>query len=120
MGSRPGGSAGNAGNDGPGYWDRYLAHANAYAINVGPAVAALAGGLWPKSLAPATGGRGPLLGSNNPLTSVPRAFGVEGAGGALARTGEAGIGVATIGIGMYNTGVFLGGFVYAAFPSYRP
>ncbi len=32
-----------------------------YLINLGPYAVALAGGLWPKSLAPATGGRRALL-----------------------------------------------------------
>ena len=77
---------------------------------------ALLGGLWPKSLAPATGGRPPLLGSGNPLTSVPRAFGVPGAGSTIVRSGSVGIGIATVGIGFYNIGVFTSGLVYAAFP----
>ena len=98
------------------YWDRYMDHLNEYLINVGPYAAALAGGLWPKSLAPATGGRPPALGSTNPLTSVPRAVGVPGAGSAVVRTGAAGIGLATIAIGFYNVGVFGSGLVYAAFP----
>ena len=91
-------------------------HLNEYLINVGPYASALAGGLWPKSLAPATGGRPPLLGSSNPLTSVPRAVGIPGAGSAVVRTGAAGIGVATVGIGFYNIGVFASGLGYAAFP----
>ena len=98
------------------YWDRYVEHLNEYLINVGPYASALAGGLWPKSLAPATGGRPPLLGSSNPLTSVPRALGIPGAGSAVVRTGAAGIGVATVGIGFYNIGVFASGLGYAAFP----
>jgi RHS repeat-associated protein len=98
------------------YWDRYMDHLNEYLINVGPYAAALAVGLWPKSLAPATGGRPPLLGSSNPLTSVPRAVGIRGAGSAVVRTGAAGIGVATVGIGFYNIGVFASGLGYAAFP----
>lgn len=61
------------------YPDRYLNHLDQYLINVGPYAAALAGGLWPKSWAPATSGRGPLLGSSNSLTSVPRALGIPGA-----------------------------------------
>jgi RHS repeat-associated protein len=98
------------------YWERYLQHLNKYLINVGPYAAALLGGLWPKSWAHVTGGRPPLLGSKNPFTSVPRAFGVPGAGSAIVRTGAAGIGVATVGIGYYNAGVFASGLVYAAFP----
>ncbi|HID48987.1 MAG TPA: RHS repeat-associated core domain-containing protein, partial [Chromatiales bacterium] len=98
------------------YWDRYMDHLNEYLINVGPYAAALAGGLWPKSLAPATGGRPPALGSTNPLTSVPRAVGIPGAGSTVVRTGAAGIGVATVGIGFYNIGVFASGLGYAAFP----
>ncbi len=99
-----------------GYWDRYLEHLNKYLINVGPYVGALGGGLWPKSLVPRTGGRPPVFGSPNPLTSVPRAIGVPGAGSAVVRGGAATIGVVTAAIGSYNIGVIVGGFVYAAFP----
>lgn len=101
----------------PTYGDRYMEHLDDYLINVGPYAAALAGGLWPKSLSPATGGRGPLLGSKNPLTSVPRGFGVPGAGSSAVRVGSAGIGVATVAVGFYNIGVFGSGLAYAA-PSY--
>ncbi|MCO5067751.1 MAG: RHS repeat-associated core domain-containing protein [Kiritimatiellae bacterium] len=100
----------------PAYWERYLQHVEAYSINVGPAAWALVGGLWPKSWAPATGGRPPLLGSGNPLTSVPRALGILGSGSTIVRAGAAGIGIATVGVGFYNIGVFVSGFVYAAFP----
>jgi hypothetical protein len=82
-------------------------------INVGPYAVALLGGVLPKSMAPATGGRGPLLGSTNPLTSVARACGVPGAGNAIARTGAAGIGLATVGIGMFNATMFVQGLAYA-------
>ena len=108
-----GGGGGGAKGDGRDYWDRYMDFTGEYAVNVGPYAAAMLGGLWPKSLAPATGFRGPLLGSKNPLTSVPRACGVPGAGGALARTGAAGIGLATVGIGMYNATIFAEGLLYA-------
>ena len=91
-------------------------HLNEYLINVGPYASALADGLWPKSLAPATGGRPALLGSSNPLTGVPHAVRVHGAGSAVVRTGATGIGVATVGIGFYNIGVFKSGLGYAAFP----
>ncbi len=101
----------------PTYGDRYMKHLDEYLINVGPYASALAGGLWPKSLSPATGGRGPLLGSKNPLTSVPRGFGVPGAGSTAVRVGSAGIGVATVAVGFYNVGVFGSGLAYAA-PSY--
>jgi hypothetical protein len=100
-------------SDGPSYGDRYVDFVSDNAINVGPYAAALAGGLWPKSWAPATGFRGPLLGSTNPLTSVPRAFGVPGANSVLARTGAAGIGVLTVGIGFYDLTIELEGFLYA-------
>ena len=100
----------------PGYWDRYLQHVDAYAINVGPAAWALVGGLWPKSWSIATGGRPPLLGSRNPLTSVPRSLGIPGSGSMIVRTGATSIGILTVGVGFYNIGVFVGGFVYAAFP----
>jgi RHS repeat-associated protein len=108
------------------FGDRYLQHLDAYLINVGPAAAGLLGGLWPKSLAPATGGRGPFLGSANPLTSVPRAFGGFGipivAAAAATTAGQftaASIGVATVGIGYYNVGVFTSGLAYAAFPGWN-
>jgi hypothetical protein len=91
------------------YGDRYLDFVTDNMINVGPAAAALAGGLWPKSWSPATGGRGPMLGSSNPLTSVPRGFGVPGAGSAVVRGGSAVIGVATVGIGFYNIGILANG-----------
>jgi len=99
-----------------GYMDRYLEHVETYSIDVGAAAAALAGGLLPKSLSPATGGRPPLLGSKNPLTSVPRALGLPGSGSPLMRAGAAGIGMATVAVGMYNAGVMTSGLVYAAFP----
>jgi RHS repeat-associated protein len=98
----------------PTFGERYMSHLDEYLIDVGPYASALGGGLWPKSLAPATGGRGPLLGSKNPLTSVPRAVGVPGGGSAVVRTGSAGIGIATVAIGFYNIGVFGGGVGYAA------
>jgi RHS repeat-associated protein len=100
------------------YGRRYQKHLNKYLINVGPYATALLGGLWPKSWVPWTGGRGPGLGSNNPLTSVPRALRVPGAGSSIVRTGAAGIGVATVAVGFYNVGVFLSGLVYAAIPGY--
>jgi RHS repeat-associated protein len=100
-------------SSGPGYWDRYTNFVTDNAINVGPYALALLGGLWPKSLAPATGGTGPLLGSTNPLTSVPRAFGIPGSGSAIVRGGAATIGVATVGIGFYDATIELEGFLYA-------
>lgn len=97
----------------PSFGNRYLDHILTYTIDLGPYAAALGGGLWPKSWAPATGGRGPLRGSTNPLTSVPRALGVPGAGTAIAQTTAATIGVATVGLGFYNIGVFTSGLFYA-------
>ncbi|GEM_PF-4547203 len=96
------------------YWDRYMDFVSDHAINVGPAAVALAGGLWPKSLAPAGGFRGPLLGSSNPLTSVPRAFGMPGAGSTIVRGGAAAIGLATVAIGFYDATIEVEGFIYAA------
>ena len=100
-----------------GYWDRYrdryIDWTADHVIDVGPYAAGLAGGLWPKSLAPATGGRPALLGSTNPLTSVPRGFGVPGANAPAVRAGAALIGVATVGIGIYDAIVILEGFIYA-------
>ena len=95
------------------YGDRYMNFVADNTINLGPYAAGLLGGVLPKSLAPATGGRGPLLGSTNPLTSVARACGVPGAGNAIARTGAAGIGLATVGIGMFNATMFAQGLLYA-------
>jgi len=100
-------------SSGPSYLDRYLNFVSDNAINVGPYAGALLGGVWPKSLAPATGGTGPLLGSTNPLTSVPRAFGIPGAGSSIVRAGSATIGVATVGIGFYDATIELEGFLYA-------
>ena len=56
------------------YWNDYMNFVNQYAVNLGPYAAAMAGGVMPKLWAPATGFRGPLLGSSNPLTSVPRGW----------------------------------------------
>ncbi|HEX2830433.1 MAG TPA: RHS repeat-associated core domain-containing protein, partial [Burkholderiales bacterium] len=98
------------------YWDRYNEHVREWTVDVGPYVTTLAGGLWPKSWSWATEGRPPALGSTNPLTSVPRAFGVPGAGHAAVRASAAAIGVATVGIGFYNLGVFASGLFYAMCP----
>ena len=96
------------------YLDNYLNYVNQYAINPGPAAAALLGGVWPKSLSPATGGRCPMLGSKNPLTSVPRALGVPGSRAPLVRGGAAAIGVATVAAGFWNIGIYIGGLGAAA------
>ena len=97
-----------------GYWDRYLIHVSTYSINVGPFVAWLFGGLWPKSVTP---GKPPTLG-RWPFTSVPRALGDRtlAARSAYSRGLAVVIGCATVGVGMYNWGVFISGFAYAAFP----
>ena len=58
-----------------------------------------------------------MLGSDNPLTSVPRALSIPGAGSMVVRFGAAGVGIATVAVGWYNVGVFASGLVYAA-PSY--
>lgn len=100
----------------PDYLTRYLQHLDKYLLNVGPYASSLLGGLWPKSLSPATNGRPPLLGSRNPLTSVPRGFGIPGSGSAVVRGGAATIGATTMAVGMYNFGVFTSGLIYAAFP----
>jgi hypothetical protein len=97
----------------PRYWNNYRDFVSQYAIDVGPYAAAMAGGLWPKSLAPAGGFRGPLLGSNNPLTSVPRGFGMPGGGSPYVRAGAGAIGVATVGIGMYDATIETEGLAYA-------
>jgi RHS repeat-associated protein len=95
------------------YGERYLDHVDKYLINVGPYAGALLGGLWPKSWAPATRGRPAALGSRNPLTSVPRAFGMPGARLSVVRAPAQVIGVATVGIGFYNIGTFAAGLFYA-------
>ncbi|WP_460534051.1 RHS repeat-associated core domain-containing protein [Chitinimonas naiadis] len=95
------------------YWSDYANFVDTYAINVGPYAAAMAGGLMPKRWAPATGFRGPLLGSSNPLTSIPRGLGVPGMGGVIPRLGTAAIGLATIGAGMYDATIELEGLLYA-------
>ncbi|WP_183421719.1 RHS repeat-associated core domain-containing protein [Luteibacter sp. Sphag1AF] len=96
------------------YWDRYLDFVSDHAINVGPAAVALAGGVMPKSFAPAGGFRGPLLGSRNVLTSVARGFGVPGGSSAAVQGTAAVIGLATVAIGMYDATIELEGFIYAA------
>jgi len=99
------------------YWDRYLHYVNQYDINPGPAILATGLGPWPKSLSPAGDFRGPLLGSDNPLTSVPRGFGF---GGDWAETAafrgsvSPAIGIATVGTGFWNIGVYVGGLGAAA------
>lgn len=98
------------------YWNNYLNYTSKYMINVGPYVAALGVGIWHKAWVPATGGRPPLLGSKNVLTSVPSALGLPFARTPVVRGTAATIGVATSGIGYYNIGVLLGGFWYAADP----
>lgn len=100
-------------NSGPSYGQRYVDWTADHVINPGPWAAALVGGLWPKSLSPATAGRGPLLGSTNPLTSVPRALGIPGADSAIVRTGAAGIGLATVFVGFYDLTIEAEGLLYA-------
>lgn len=48
-----------------------------------------------------------------PLTSIPRGMGVPNMDGTAARTATAAIGLATIGIGMYDATIELEGFIYA-------
>lgn len=98
---------------GPIYLNRYTNFVSNYAIDIGPYAVGLLGGVWPKSLVPWTGGAGPALGSTNPLTSVPRALNIPGTGSSIVRTGAAGIGLATVGIGMYDATIELEGFIYA-------
>jgi RHS repeat-associated protein len=100
---------------GPSYWDNYMSFVSQYAIDVGPAAAALAAGVMPKSFAPAGAFRPPLLGSTNPLTSVIR--GVTGYTSPAVETTAAAVGVATVGIGMYDSTIELEGFIYAAMDS---
>lgn len=99
------------------FWIRYLHYVDQYAINPGPAIGLVALGPWPKSLAPAGDFRGPMLGSENPLTSFPRTFGFGGEWaksaafrGAISPT----IGVATVGAGFWNIGIYIGGLGAAA------
>jgi len=94
------------------YWDNYANFVSDNAIDVGPWAAALAGGVLPKSFAPAGDFRGPLLGSNNPLTSVIR--GTTGYTSPLVELAAEGIGLATVGIGFYDLTIELEGFIYAA------
>ena len=103
--------------DGPGYGERYVNWTSDNFIEPGAAASLLLLGVWPKSLAPATGGRPPLLGSTNPLTSVPRAVGVPGAGSRIARTGAAGIGLATMFVGTYDATIAVTSLLYAI-PNY--
>ncbi len=115
MGAGGGGSASHPGpvcDPSEAYWDRYRDFVSQYAINVGPAAAALAGGVMPKSFAPAGAFRGPLLGSSNPLTSVIR--GMTGYTSPAVQSTAEGIGVATVGIGMYDATIELEGLYYAA------
>ena len=99
------------------YMERYVDWASDHFIKPGAAVSLLPLGVWPKSLAPATDFRPAALGSENPLTSVPRALGVPGAGSAVIRTGAAAIGLGTVFVGMYNATIAVEGFFYAI-PSY--
>lgn len=103
------------------YWNDYRNFVDQYGINLGPYAAGMLGGVMPKTWAPATGFRGPLLGSSNPLTSILRGFGVEGMGGAIPRLGSGAIGLATVGIGMYDATIEVEGLAYAIpSPSSRP
>ena len=95
------------------YWNNYADFVREYGIDVGDYAWLLGLGVMPKSMAPATGFRGPLLGSSNPLTSVPRGFGVPGAGEMIPRMSASAIGLATVGIGMYDATVEVEGLVYA-------
>src|SRR5207253_11205205 len=61
----------------------------------------------PKSLAPAGAFRGPLLGSTNPLTSVIP--GITGYTSPALESSAAAIGLATVGIGMYDATIEFGG-----------
>lgn len=99
--------------EGPTYMQRYVDWTSDNFIEPGAAAGPLLFGVWPKSLAPATGGRPPLLGSTNPLTSVPRALGVPSAGSAVARTSAAAIGVVTMFVGMYDATIATTGSLYA-------
>ena len=99
--------------DGPSYMQRYVDWTSDNFIEPGAATGLLLFGVWPKSLAPATGFRRPLLGLTNPLTSVPRAVGVPGAGSAVALTSAAAIGVATMFVGMYDATIATTGLLYA-------
>jgi RHS repeat-associated protein len=93
------------------YFDRYADFVSQYSINVGPAAIALAGGVLPKSLAPAGGFRPPLLGSTNPLTSVIR--GLTGYTSPVVEGAAVAIGIATVGIGIYDATIEVEGFIYA-------
>jgi hypothetical protein len=95
------------------YGDNYLNFVSNNVIDPGAAAALLLGGVMPKSWAPATGFRGPMLGSTNPLTSVPRGVGVPGAGGPVPRAASAAIALATMFVGMYDATIELEGFLYA-------
>lgn len=99
-------------NDGPSYMERYVDWTDDYLIDPGAAVGLLLFGVWPKSLAPATGGRAPALGSKNPVTSVPRAFGYGGdwAGSVRGRQGIAAIGLVTMLVGTYDATIAAEGF----------
>jgi len=105
--------------DGPGYGERYVDWTSDNFIDPGAAASLLLLGVWPKSWSPATGGRAPALGSKNPVTSVPRAFGFGGnwAGSVGGRQGIGAVGVFTMFVGMYDATVAVEGFVYAI-PNY--
>ncbi|EKE02008.1 MAG: rhs family protein [uncultured bacterium] len=101
------------------YWDRYIEHLDKYLINPESFILGLVGGVMPKSWGIANSGRGPLLGSNNELTSVLRGFlGGSFAGGALKtpvfQYTSALIGISAVGVGFYNVGVVVSGLYYAS------
>jgi RHS repeat-associated protein len=104
--------------DGNGYMENYLRHIDTYSINPKEYALLMAGGLWPKSLVPRTGGRITPFGGGtpNPLTSVPRAAGFPGAETAPVQYVAEGIGVLTVAGGFWNIGVAVGGLYYAAEP----
>jgi hypothetical protein len=98
----------------PGYWGRYSAFVNQYLVNPTPyALPLLVGTPIPKSFV----GASPLLGSNNPLTSVARVISAPGATSQICRRAVIpAIGVAVTGIGIYNAGILVNGLVQAIGP----
>ena len=103
------------------FWEDYFELASEWMVDTSSIVPALTIGPWPKHLSPATGGRGPGLGSSNPLTSVPRAFGGDSIGlGPFLRSGPfrggvAAVAVSIVGVGCWNFGVAIGALVGAMF-----
>lgn len=96
------------------YWNNYQKFVKKHAIPVGEkeVLGAIAGGPIPKKWVPRTGFKGPLLGSKNKWTSVPRALNIPGAK-LIGRISVPAVLTAATAVSLYNTGVTVTGYFQA-------